>query len=238
MDQFEIGEVCAGVYKIEEMWFAEHANLYLVKGNDSCLLFDCGLGIFDLKRFLENRFKNIRVVLTHSHFDHAIGMRHFLPEDVLVLPKIFKNLQDRKMWALKYLKPEYFGRQALAEFGLPCAEKLCAQYNFYVAEYYATQFAKIEAPPFCFEVIELPGHSDDSTAYYDRQNGILVTGDALYDGKIYFDLPNSDKEDFKKSLERIGGLDFNLLLQGHNLGIMQRAEALSVIKRWKKDLER
>ena len=160
-EQFSIEEVDSNIYLIKEPWFVEHANAYLFKGNNSCLLFDCGIGIFDMKEFLLKRgFKNIKVILTHSHFDHAGGIKHFLPEDVMILPNIFKNIKNRRMWALEYLRPSDIDAETLAQFGLPDAKYLCGHYDFSLKGigFFATKFPRIELPPFSFEVVATPGH--------------------------------------------------------------------------------
>ena len=62
-----------------------------------------------------------------------------------------------------------------------------------------------------------------------------MTGDALYRGNIYCGLPNSDKDDFKKSLCKIKETDFNLVLPGHNK-TLDRDAALEAVKKWEEVL--
>lgn len=49
------------------------------------------------------------------------------------------------------------------------------------------------------DVIPLPGHARTSVAYYDRQTGILFTGDSLYPGRLYV----RDWEAFVRSTKRL-----------------------------------
>jgi hydroxyacylglutathione hydrolase len=51
------------------------------------------------------------------------------------------------------------------------------------------------------DIIPLPGHKDDSIAIYDRQTGLLLTGDSVYPGRIY--IPRSLFRTFKKSHSRL-----------------------------------
>lgn len=49
------------------------------------------------------------------------------------------------------------------------------------------------------DMIPIPGHSNASIALYDRNTGILFTGDSLYPGRLYV----SDWDDFVKSTHRL-----------------------------------
>jgi glyoxylase-like metal-dependent hydrolase (beta-lactamase superfamily II) len=49
------------------------------------------------------------------------------------------------------------------------------------------------------DVIPIPGHDILSLAYYDRQTGVLLTGDSLYPGRLYV----SDFQAFVASTERL-----------------------------------
>ena len=49
------------------------------------------------------------------------------------------------------------------------------------------------------DLVPIPGHTDDSFALYDRQTGILLTGDTVYPGRLYV----SDFEAFRSSIHRL-----------------------------------
>lgn len=234
--KFSIKKINNNVYQIEEPWFKEHANLYLFKGSKFNLLIDCGLGLFNIKEFLNKEgFKNIKVSLTHSHFDHAGGIKYFSPKEILITPKIYRNLKDKRMWGLEYLKQEDFDKEMLSEANLFNIRKIYKNYDATPIGPKPRLFTKIDVGSFCFELINMPGHTNDSVAYYDRKKGILITGDALYIGKVYFNLLNSNKQKFKASLKNIAHLDFNLVLPGHNR-IFNKAKALKIVDIWSRDL--
>ncbi len=236
LEYFTIKKINNNIYKITEAWFKEHANLYLIKGDKFNLLVDAGLGVFNIKEFLNKQgFKNIKVILTHSHFDHAGGIKHFLPNELLINKKILKNLQDKKLWGLEYLEANDFNKKILKKLTDKSAEEICKNYNISIFKLLENNISKINLRNFCFKLIYSPGHSNDSFIYYDEKNKILITGDALYDGKIYIHLINSNKKKFKESLKKIVKLDFNLVLTGHNK-ILNKIEALGVIKKWSKEL--
>jgi len=85
--------------------------------------------------------------------------------------------------------------------------------------------------PYEFQLIPAPGHTDDSVLLYDKKSKILISGDALYDGKIYDELPNSDKTAFRESLASMKACDVILALPGHNQ-ILDKGGVAAVIERW------
>jgi hydroxyacylglutathione hydrolase len=50
------------------------------------------------------------------------------------------------------------------------------------------------------DIIPIPGHDTTSIAVYDRQTGVLLTGDSVYPGRIYV---NGDPEIFVESAQRL-----------------------------------
>jgi glyoxylase-like metal-dependent hydrolase (beta-lactamase superfamily II)/predicted DCC family thiol-disulfide oxidoreductase YuxK len=65
------------------------------------------------------------------------------------------------------------------------------------------------------EVISTPGHCDDHIALYDRDEKLLLAGDAFMGS--YFATPNPDVDSRKwlTSLERLMELDIEILVEGH-----------------------
>jgi hydroxyacylglutathione hydrolase len=51
------------------------------------------------------------------------------------------------------------------------------------------------------DVIPIPGHTPDAIAVYDRQTGLLLTGDSVYPGRIF--IPQDAITTFKKSHKRL-----------------------------------
>lgn len=49
------------------------------------------------------------------------------------------------------------------------------------------------------DVIPIPGHEQTSIAVYDRQTGVLFTGDTLYPGRLYVE----DQVEFARSVQRL-----------------------------------
>ncbi|MFY9397505.1 MAG: MBL fold metallo-hydrolase [Desulfomonilia bacterium] len=67
-----------------------------------------------------------------------------------------------------------------------------------------------------FEVIETPGHTPGSVCLYWPEKKTLFSGDLVFpQGVGRTDLPGGSGAELKKSVERIMGLDIEILLSGH-----------------------
>jgi glyoxylase-like metal-dependent hydrolase (beta-lactamase superfamily II) len=72
------------------------------------------------------------------------------------------------------------------------------QKAFHIATW-PTDFGEIDLGDRVLDVIPIPGHDKLSIAFYDRQTGVLLTGDSLYPGRLYV----SDFPEFVKSTQRL-----------------------------------
>ncbi|MFE1478505.1 MBL fold metallo-hydrolase [Streptomyces cyaneofuscatus] len=64
-------------------------------------------------------------------------------------------------------------------------------------------------------VLHLPGHSPGSIALLEERTGVLFSGDAVYDGYLIDDLPDSDVPAYRRSMERLAQLDVSVVHPGH-----------------------
>ena len=71
------------------------------------------------------------------------------------------------------------------------------------------------------EVISTPGHTPDAICLLDRKNGLLFTGDSFYDAPIWLYRPETNLDDYVRSVERIAALapELKLLLPSHNVPV-------------------
>ena len=65
--------------EIDSRYLTMYTNLFLIIGNNDCLLIDTGCGLFPLRPLIEKFLngKRLHVVNTHSHFDHVGGNGEF-----------------------------------------------------------------------------------------------------------------------------------------------------------------
>lgn len=71
--------------------------------------------------------------------------------------------------------------------------------QFFGISHWPEDVGRIDLGSRVIDVIPIPGHDVLSLAYYDRQTGVLLTGDSLYPGRLYV----ADFPAFKASTERL-----------------------------------
>jgi glyoxylase-like metal-dependent hydrolase (beta-lactamase superfamily II) len=64
-------------------------------------------------------------------------------------------------------------------------------------------------------VLHLPGHSPGSIALFEEATGLLLSGDAIYDGELFDQLYHSDVADYVESMERLKALPVRVVRPGH-----------------------
>ncbi|MFZ2975642.1 MAG: MBL fold metallo-hydrolase [Candidatus Moraniibacteriota bacterium] len=230
--KFILKKISKNIFQISEPWNFESCNIYLFKKNNNCLIFDTGLGLFSLKKFLNKLgIENFLVALTHSHFDHIGGISDFKKNEYLIPEVIKKNIYDQKNWCLQYLKKENFNPVLLNKIINRKVKQVCDNFNLIIPDFIPIKTKSIRWFDYNFKIMHLGGHSKDSCIYYEPEYKILISGDLLYNGEIYANCHSSDKKQFLRALNIISKLDFKIVLTGHN-EIMNHKEALKIINKW------
>lgn len=203
-------------------------NIWLVRGRDRHLLIDGGMGISSLSLALTDWLdKPVVAIATHSHMDHVGALNEFVdrrlhpleqgmasrPGDYPVLcsehwPAGMKEQIERAGYEVPDLLIDAlpFAGFDPEQFHTPgCATCQALQ---------AGQM--IDLGDRWFEVLHLPGHSPGSIGLWEAASGTLFSGDAVYDGPLLDGFPESDIQDYRRTMQRLLELPANIVHAGHD----------------------
>lgn len=91
MIQFQTEKISNRVTRIYGIYGAVGEQMYLVEGKDKAALIDTGSGVGDLERCIRLLTKlPVTVLLTHAHFDHAMGAPQF--------DEVFMSFLDKDLY--------------------------------------------------------------------------------------------------------------------------------------------
>jgi glyoxylase-like metal-dependent hydrolase (beta-lactamase superfamily II) len=201
-DWFKVLEIDTGVWAIQEPYHIEEVVSYLVEGRETSALVDTGLGVADILPVVKELTSlPLRVINTHSHYDH-VGDNHQF-KDIAIHHSEARRL-EREVDVGKLaemMRPEMFFRTPPAGFD---------PQEYHIKPSTATQILKdgdvLSLGDRDLVVIHTPGHSPGSICLWEKERGLLFTGDAIYDGPIYAQLPHSDFDVYLDSLNRLCAL--------------------------------
>ncbi len=202
-DWFRIYRVADGVYEILEPYQFQEVISYLVVGSTGALLFDSGMGMGPIRKAVESLTTlPVRVLNSHTHFDHVGGNADF--DRVLALDTRFTRASARGM-AHDVVKGEV-APEALCR-PLPAGQAVA---SYRIRPWTITDWVKdgdvVDLGGRRLEILSVPGHTPDSLALFDREAGLLFTGDTFYDGPLWLFEPETDLDAYQRSLARLRAL--------------------------------
>ena len=169
------------IYLIKEV---NSTNMYLVIGDEKALLIDTGYGYGDtagdVKKLTD---KEVMVAITHGHPDHGLGAYEF--------SEVYLNHRDLEI--LKADDNPKMKRISL-EYRLTKMPELSTQMS--IDAYCKTDLNSTVFKPMNegdifdlgnlkLRVIEIPGHSPGSVAFFEENDGWLFTGDLITKHNIW-----------------------------------------------------
>ena len=163
-------------------------NCYILSIGDEAIIVDPGDEAKKIVTYLEtNGLKPVAILITHGHFDHIGALQEV--QEKYKLP-VYAHQDEAKYFTdSKYNSSWKSGRppieiQDLSAFNFICEDQI------------------IEILAQKIDVRHVPGHSLGSIAFYFKDAGIVVSGDALFKGSIgRTDLLNGNYEQLIKSIE-------------------------------------
>ncbi|NQV87426.1 MAG: MBL fold metallo-hydrolase [Woeseiaceae bacterium] len=214
-DWFEVYEVEPGIFAIYEPFQWQEVISYLIIGTESAVLFDTGNGIGDIKAIVDQLTdKPVRVLNSHSHFDHIGGNYQF--DEVLSIATEFTLARTHGIRSDELsmeVSPE-----ALCK-GLPVGVTPATHQTqpFSITETISDGDV-VDIGGRQLEILHVPGHTDDSIALLDRSAGLLWSGDSFYEGPVWLFFPETDLVAYQKSVARLATVapDLRAVFPAHN----------------------
>ena len=166
-------------------------NTYIATADGArCVLIDPGDGVEDISRALGQLVPEA-VFLTHFHYDHTISSPYFKRKyrcPVYVSEKDAEKLEDPDANA-------YNMDLSLSSLPAPCG----------IEPLFFGESAEVAGMR--FTVIPTPGHSRGSVCLYLEDEGVLFSGDTLFNAGIgRMDLYGADRGDMLRSLRTLFAL--------------------------------
>jgi glyoxylase-like metal-dependent hydrolase (beta-lactamase superfamily II) len=175
------------------------SNIYLI-GKEDTTIVDTGIGNYTNP--IWPQFKEIgitpnsvkNVVLTHIHHDHAMGT-------YVILERANPNIFIHKIDAL-HIGPNFGQNLIMVE-----DEDL------------------IDTEIGLLRVIWTPGHTRGSICLYHEMKKILFSGDTVFPNGNFgrYDGDTGSIHDIIESLEKLTGLDIDIMLPGHGMPVLENA---------------
>jgi len=176
--EFQVNEYNEDLYILRESGCSNYEKpfLYLLFGKDKALLLDTGAGMTDVAQVVKrvtdlwaSRNKRDAIPLIVAH-THAHGDHIAGDEQLKLLPQT------------TVIAPNPGAVQA-----------------FFEIKNWPNEIVTYDLGNRMLDVVPIPGHEVSSIAIYDRQTGILFTGDTLYPGRLYV----ADAPAFVASVRRL-----------------------------------
>lgn len=193
------------------------ANFYHLKGRDLDLIVDAGMGLAPLTRELDlTPGKPVLAVATHIHADHVGSLFEFADRaGPRAEAEAFATMPDRFTFADEF--------RALPEpvSMLPAAGWRAEDYRMEPAPLtrMLAEGDRIETGDRSFTVLALPGHSFGCIGLYDERDGMLFSGDAIYEGGLIDDMWCSNRDDYRTTMRRLIDLPVRIVHAGHGASL-------------------
>ena len=187
-------------------------NIWHVRGRERDMLVDSGMGVVSLRaQVAQLSERPVLAVASHTHFDH-IGCHHEFSERAVHADEaeLMASPGRREVLIDPYVTDDIFT-------ALPPGDYSSAAYAVEPAP--ATRVLAdgdaIDLGDRRFEVLHTPGHSPGSIMLFERETGVLLSGDTVYDGPLIDDAWHSDIDEYITSMKRILDLPVRVVHGGH-----------------------
>lgn len=210
------------------------SNIWHVRGRERDLIVDAGNGVMSLSAELADVLdRPVVCVATHFHFDHVGSFHEFddrrmhpveapdMDPYMQSFPLVLSELADEGQVEGLLAWLEDNGYPVEGEFLIDArpSEEFDPR-GFTIPSCAATSTVdagdRIDLGDRVFEVLHLPGHSMGSIGLWEAATKTLFSGDAIYDGPLIDDLPESDRAAYAQTMRRLRELPVDIVHAGHD----------------------
>jgi glyoxylase-like metal-dependent hydrolase (beta-lactamase superfamily II) len=203
-------------------------NIWHVRGRDRDLLIDTGFGVASLHEAARHLFdKPVAALATHAHVDH-VGSLHEFDERIIHAAEADAIAVDGGNFSLVRAEHPPEDIASLENAGYEVGPTMITAVPY--AGFNLSRFIRRAAPATrtvvegdvidlgdrVFEVLHLPGHSPGSIGLWEQRSGTLFSGDAIYDGPLLDDLPDSDVAAYIRTMRRLEEFPARVVHGGHD----------------------
>lgn len=213
---FQVYETSPNTYAIVEPYHFQEVISHLILGEDSAVLFDTGMGFLPIRPIVEQITSlPVSVLNSHTHYDHVGGNHEF--QNILAVDTEYTHVNmagfqnDRLAGDL--------GSDAFCR-GMPNGfDPASFSTKPWSATRYVSDGELLDLGDRKLQVLQVPGHTPDSVALLDAENGLMFTGDSFYDATIWLYVPETNFSDYGHSIDRLARLENTVtyLLGAHNV---------------------
>ena len=219
-------------------------NCYLIRGKDTCLVVDAGLpgSADDIAGVLSVVGGRVAaVVATHGHSDHVAGAPAltaetaaplYLPDvtigylDGSIRPRTPKLSKAVRIWPTLLSQP----LDTTAVTGFVNGAKIAGFGGLkgMIGQSLQNATPLVDGQPLPgipgWEVLAVPGHTDDSIAFWHAASSTLISGDAVLSayGRAWFTPETVDDTAAQHTQKRLRALPVEHMLPGHGLPVRHR----------------
>jgi glyoxylase-like metal-dependent hydrolase (beta-lactamase superfamily II) len=212
---FEVYSVVPGVFAIYEPHQSEETIGYLIAGEKKALLFDTGMGIANIKQVTAELTQLPIVVMnSHTHDDHVGGNWQFATIYGMDTDFTRANAKGSREDA----QSEVASGEICGDLPKGFDKKAYATKPWKIAAY-KHDGDRIDLGARTLEILSTPGHTPDAICLFDREHGLLFTGDTYYPGPIWLFRPETDLAAYDASIKQLAALSprVKLILGAHNV---------------------
>ncbi|MFX1325508.1 MAG: MBL fold metallo-hydrolase [Promethearchaeota archaeon] len=262
-------EVYPNIFLIEEKGlFRPSHNIYLIAGNDG-LIFDAGYGnrsalkqffdqIHQIEEYCKKQkidFKTTRILCSHAHSDHFSGLKSIKDKmglSIILTEKIASIIRDKGSFNNSFqtdgyednLKIRRKNIRKLRNFFRNLGERTVYKRIFGLSylsnpDKIISEKTELMINGQLWKIFSSPGHSPDHISLYNKEKGILFSGDnVLFMRSTWLGPPESNLTEYLETIQKYQNLpNLRIILPAHGEIIRNPEESLAAILERMKERE-